>query len=172
MPRPFGPLAAVAAVVAGLSACGGDGASAGQGSPRAVVDAHVAAMRAYDLEAQCELLAPARREAMAAIDGSEVDEYCALATADVVRSADRAQRQQTRRIYEDVRITTVERVDGTWFHLESADGTYHEEILPVEVDGGWWIDQVDSHAHDEHDGERPPEDPPAEATPAGGEAPS
>lgn len=146
---------APAALLAGLLAgCGSDGGEddAGRSSPEAVVDAHIAASKRYDLEAACELLTPERREEMAAFDGEEADGYCAVATADIVRRATPETRARTEAIYTGPEVTALERDPGTWFRVEAADGSYAENIELVEVEGGWWIAEIESEVDDEdHD---------------------
>ncbi|HEX2577707.1 MAG TPA: hypothetical protein VHK88_15245 [Aquihabitans sp.] len=146
---------ALAGGLLALAACGDDGGggegAGGAGSARGVVEAHVAASKRYDLAGACELLVPARRAEMAAFDGAEVDGYCTTATEEIVANATPEARDRTKGIYTGAEIAPVEREGGTWFRVEAADESYHEDIRVVEVDGRWWIaeveGEVDDHGH-------------------------
>lgn len=155
-------LAAALALVAVLGAggCGGSGEKVPPGggpSARAVVDLHVAASRRYDLAATCELFPPEKRAEMAAFDRTEVEGYCTRATQSVVDQADDATKVRARRIYTDPLVTELDRPGGTWFRVQAADGSYREEVETVEIDGRWWIEQVESDldAHQAGEGEGP-----------------
>lgn len=157
LPR-FGILRAVGVLLltVGLAtACGGgsddDGPEGGAASARAVVQAHIEASRRYDLAGTCELLTPDKRAQMASFDQTEATGYCDRATRSIVDGADEATKARTRAIYTDARVTRLDRADGTWFHVESADQGYSEDVEVTEVDGRWWIVQVESDI-DEADG--------------------
>lgn len=157
--------AAALVVLAGCSSDDDPSESGGLGSPRAAVDAHIDAARAYDIEGDCNLLTPDRRSELAALDGLEVDTYCATVTAPIEADADDATRANTRTIYTDPTVTKLDRPDGTWFSMVSTDGSYSEEIQTVEVDGRWWIGTIDSDIADE-DHDHAGEDPPGSGDPA------
>lgn len=143
-------VAVVVLVAATGSGCSGsDDEPAGPRSGRAVVEAHVRAMERYDLEAACNLLTPDRRAEMADFDGTEVEGYCAGATAEVLARATDEVKADTALHYADAEITTLDRADGTWFAVDAADGSYHEEVEVVEIDGRWWVAQVDGQVLDE-----------------------
>ncbi|MCU1499617.1 MAG: hypothetical protein JWM47_3570 [Acidimicrobiales bacterium] len=146
----------VAVLVAGLLGCSGDsdGPPPGGGAAaRDVIDLHIAASRHYDLAATCELFTPAKRAQMADFDRTEAEGYCTRATQSAVDDADAETKARTRRIYTDPVVTEVDRPGGTWFRIEAADGSYREEVETVEVDGRWWVQQVesdlDAHQHDD-----------------------
>lgn len=130
-----------------------DGAPRGGDVPREVVDAHIAAMRSYDLAAACNLLSPLRREAMVAFDGGEVEGYCDRAVADVLELATDEVRDRNRRIYTGPTVTELERPGDTWFRIEAADGSHREDVLLVEVDGRWWVQRLESDVPVEGDGD-------------------
>ena len=116
-------------------------------------------METYDLEAACDLFAPAVRAEMAAWDNSEVDGYCAQATAEVLALAGEAERVRVRHIYREATIVEMEdsQGEGSWFEVRAADGSYEEQLQVVEEGGRWWVAEVVSpHLHDEH-GEEPPD---------------
>lgn len=152
----------VVATVIALGACSSDDEAIDRGgydSARAVVDAHVEAARNYDIESDCELLTPDRRRELAGLDGLEVDTYCATVTAPIEADADQETKARTRALYSGATVIELERPGGPWFSLESADGSYTEQIKAVEVDGRWWIATIDSdgeildedHAHEGED---------------------
>jgi hypothetical protein len=130
-----------------------EGTPGGGDVPREVIDAHIAAMRSYDLAAACNLLSPLRREAMVAFDGGEVEGYCDRAVADVLELATDEVRDRNRRIYTDPTVTELERPGDTWFRIEAADGSYREDVLLVEVDGRWWVQRLESDVPVEGDGD-------------------
>jgi hypothetical protein len=144
------------AALTASSACsdGSDGGDeGGASSARAVVDAHIAASRRYDLAAACELRTPTQREEMAAFDGEEAEGYCEVATRDITAAATPEAKARTRALYTDPDISELEGA-GTWFSVESADGTYREEVEVVEIDGRWWIARIESDVDDhDHGGE-------------------
>jgi len=117
-----------------------DGAS----SARGVVAAHVAASKRYDLAAACELLTPGRREEMAAFDGAEAEGYCTTATEEITSSATPETKARTRAIYTGAKVDRLDRPKGTWYRIESADGSYHEDVEVTEIDGRWWIAHIES----------------------------
>lgn len=131
-----------------LTACSGDGAArqepVGGSSARAVVDAHIAASRRYDLAAACNLLSPSRRAEMAAFDGAGVDGYCEIATRDIEAAADTETKARTRSIYTDPVVSELAQPLGRWFQIEAADGSYTETIEVTEIDGRWWVARIES----------------------------
>ena len=145
-------LGALIVVISLAGGCGSDDgdAPAGHGSAQEVIDAHLTAMRTYDLAAACELMAPQRREEMAAADGAEVDGYCERATREVMELASEEDKARTRELYTTAEVSEVERDGGTWFSIEAPDGSYHEEVQLVEVDGRWWVEHIESTVEDEH----------------------
>lgn len=142
-----------------LGACSADDdtspADRGHDSARAAVQAHIDASREYDLEADCNLRTPERREEMAGFDGMEAEGYCAAVTASIESAADQATLDRSRSIYTDPAVTEIAREGGSWFEVVSADGSYSERVEAVEVDGRWWIgtveSEVDDHDHEEGD---------------------
>jgi len=116
----------------------------GAASARGVVDAHVAASKRYDLAAACELLSPARREEMAAFDGEKAEGYCTAATEEITSSATPETKARTRGIYTEAKVVRVDRPKGTWYRIEAADGSYFEDVEVTEIDGRWWIAQIES----------------------------
>ncbi len=154
------------AALAVPAACGDDPEPEGGASAREVVDAHIAASRRYDLAASCELLAPERREEMAAFDGEEADGYCTTATEDITASATPEAKARTRAIYTDPSVSELDGA-GTWFLIESSEADYREEVELVEIDGRWWIarieSDVDDHDHGDDEGDVHADD---EGTPA------
>lgn len=140
----FFSLAVATAILSatGCSSDGGPSTSGGLDNPRAVVDAHIEAARSYDIEADCNLLTPDRRLELAELDRLEVDTYCATVTAPIEADADDETRARTRALYTGVTVTELDRPGGTWFSLESADGSYTEQIEAVEVDGSWWVGTI------------------------------
>ena len=166
-------LFATTAALMVLAGCSSDDDASGSGgldSARAAVDAHIDAARAYDIEGDCNLLTPDRRSELAALDGLEVDTYCATVTAPIEADADEATRASTRKIYTDPTVAKLDRSDGTWFSMVAADGSYSEEIQTVEVDGRWWIGTIDSDIADE-DHDHTEENPAAGEDPATAEVP-
>ncbi|MEO6987508.1 MAG: hypothetical protein ABI239_02565 [Aquihabitans sp.] len=129
---------------AGCSSDEDPSTTGGLDNPRAVVDAHIAAARSYDIAADCNLLTPDRRRELAELDGLEVDTYCATVTAPIEADADDETRARTRALYTGATVIELDRPGGTWFSLESADGSYTEQIETVEVDGSWWVGTIDS----------------------------
>ncbi|QXC60340.1 hypothetical protein KSP35_18700 [Aquihabitans sp. G128] len=147
---------AVALLVLGLgaTACGGgsDGDDpGGAASARGVVELHVAASKRYDLAGTCELFTPSKRAEMAAYDDTDAEGYCERATSSVVADADAATKARSRRIYTGAQVTALDRPTGTWFRVEAADGSYGEDVEVVQVDGRWWVAQVESDADDAGD---------------------
>lgn len=133
--------------------CGDDAEPDGLDSARAVVDAHVAASAAYDLVADCELRHPDVIAQMADIDGQEPDAYCEWAVGPVLASATAEERTATKDTYTDPEIIAgAADDDEATFVLEAADGSYHEDIVVVRVDGRWYLESAtgtdDDHDHD------------------------
>lgn len=157
-------LMAATALLSSIACSSDDGpASGGFDSPRAVVDAHIDASRAYDIEADCNLLTPERRRELAGLDGLEVDGYCATVTAPIVAAADAETKARTRALYTEPRVAELDRASGTWFSMVATDGSYVEQIETVEVDGRWWIATIESDIQDEdndHLDDVLPDDPP------------
>lgn len=164
----FLSLAAATALLSSAACSSNDDPSTSGGfdDPRAVVDAHIDAARTYDIEADCNLLTPDRRRELAGYDGLEVDTYCATVTAPIEADADDETRARTRTLYTGATVNELERPGGTWFSLDSTDGSYSEQIEVVEVDGRWWIGTIDSDGDilDEDHG-REGEDPAAAEAP-------
>ncbi|MCB0978434.1 MAG: hypothetical protein KDB02_13350 [Acidimicrobiales bacterium] len=142
-------------LVGGAAACSKDEARPGFGTARAVVDAHVAANRDYDLAGDCELRSPEAIDTMASADGREADGYCEWATSEVVANATPSQRARTTSIYSDPKITAgTATADRATFTLMSKDGSYREEIDVVRVDGRWYLESArgtDTEHGDGHD---------------------
>lgn len=122
----------------------GGGQPGGASSARAVVDAHIAASKRYDLAAACGLLSPARREEMAAFDGAQTEGYCTAATEEITSSATAETKARTRAIYTGAQVVPLDRPKGTWYRIEAADGSYSEDVEVIEIDGTWWIAGIES----------------------------
>lgn len=130
-----------------------DGRSGGFETPREVVDAHVARSAAYDLVADCELRHPDFIAEMAAIDGRDPEGYCEWALSSLLANATPEERAATEAKYTDPTITAGPADDDqAAFVLEAADGSYHEDIVVVQVDGRWFLRSADG-TDDEHDHE-------------------
>jgi len=139
--------------VVAIGGCGDDGESGGFGSAREVVDAHVAASAAYDLAADCELRHPDVLAEFASLDGRDADGYCAWATAGLLADATAEERDRTAAIYTAPVIEAVSETDDrATFTLEAADGSYHEDIVAVRIDGRWFLESADG-TDTEHDHE-------------------
>lgn len=125
--------------------CGDDdGDPAGFATPREVVDAHVAASRAYDLAADCALRHPDVVAEMAALDGREAEGYCEWATASAVADTPEDRKARTRAIYTGPTVTeTASSDDRVTFTVDAADGTYHEDVVVVRVDDRWFLESVE-----------------------------
>lgn len=145
-----------AAVLVGIvTGCSGDDDSAGGfDSAREVVDAHVSRSKAYDLAGDCELHHPDVVAEWAAADGREAEGYCEWATASLQADATPDQRARTTGIYTNPKVSAgTEDGDRATYTLEAADGSYHEEIVVVEIDGEWFLDSAEGsdiegdHAH-------------------------
>lgn len=152
-------LCTTASIVIALGACGSDSeGSTGAASPEALIEAHIEASRTYDLAAGCALFTPERREQMASFDGEDPEGYCERATQEVIDNADDAARARTAEIYTDPGVVLVsEDGDRHEFEITAADGSYREVVDVVEVDGRWWVGEIESdvdldHDHDEDDG--------------------
>lgn len=111
---------------------------------RAVVDAHVEASRAYDLAADCALRHPDEIARMAALDNREADGYCQWATASVAANATPAERARTRAIYADPVIKGGDvKDDRAVFTVSARDGSYHETVTVVKIDGRWFLQSTE-----------------------------
>lgn len=148
-------LALVVTLATGAAGCSGsdDGEAGGHGTAREVVDRHVALSASYDLVADCELRHPDFIAEMAAIDGQEPDDYCSWALEPLLADATPEERAATKAKYTNPTITAgVVDGDEAAFTLEASDGSYHEDIVAVEVDGRWFLQSADG-TDDEHDHE-------------------
>ncbi|MBX3313402.1 MAG: hypothetical protein KF906_03700 [Actinobacteria bacterium] len=136
------------------AACSGDGDDPiGFATPREVVDAHIAASRAYDLAADCALRHPDVVAEMATLDGRDAEGYCEWATASAVADTPEDRKARTREIYTDPTVTAGSATDErATFSVEAADGSYHEEVTVVQVDGRWFLENVEgADVEDDHD---------------------
>lgn len=136
-----------------------NGPVTGSESAEAVIEAHIVASSRYELAADCALFTPERREQMASFDGEDPEGYCERATQEVIENADDAARVRTAAIYTDPVVEMVANDgDQQQFEITAADGSYREIVEVVEVDGRWWVSDIESdvdadHDHDHGDGD-------------------